>query len=379
MPLDASTALNDTVIYGQDDAHLYTHYFESDGAFQNLVHNFSMQVATNGSEAPGIVGLGLSSTLLQKLYDNGQIAGRTYSLYIGSGMDRAGGVINGSNTFGGYDAGRFTGNVHDYPMKTDNEHPLAVTVADIILNEPNGLIRNLSLFDTAAFPEMKSRPSAFEARITTDQYPMSLPYQLTQNYISRLAAEPSGNPDGSLKLTKPFNGTMTIVLDDGFNVTLSSEVMFNASGISPVAERDQNSTDPFYLSVAWLSQVYLMINYDKYKFHLAQAVPEAKFVMPTTFCPGSTPAAYVLPSKMTMTRAQLVGAILGGVIGGVFIIVMAISGFMWWQRHRMLKAVDAEKAKGKSKMAQFEVQDSSSDGSESGSSQGRKKGWFRRK
>jgi hypothetical protein len=372
--LDSQDALDDEKISGQDTLRLYTHFFETDGAWQTLINNFTLQVAMNGTTEPGVVGMGLSSRVLQGLYDEGLIAGRTYSLYIGSGMDRAGGVINGSNTYGGYDAGRFIEPVHTYQMKPVNKNPLTVRVQDIVLNDSTGLVRNVSLFDPGAFPDMKETPNSFEAQITTDQYPMSFPYQLTQNYISKLSAGPSGNPDGSLKLNKPFNGTMTIKLDDGFEVTIPSDVMYNNSGISPVADRSQNSTEPFYLSVAWLSQVYVMIDYDSYTFHLAQAIAENKYVMPTTFCPKSTPTPYNPPASSTMNRAQLVGICLGGVMGGLFIISIVIALFATWRRKRLTKKVKKELEKGKASkgMTQFQIDDSGSE--ESGSPRPERRG-----
>lgn len=355
--LDSNTTKIYNSTYGDDTIHLYTHFFETDPAFQNVINNYTLEVANAGTISPGIIGMGLSSTLLQELYDNNMIAGRTYSLYIGSGMDRAGGVINGSNTFGGYDAGRFTEPINKYPMNISDANPLSVHVSDIILNDPTGTTRNVSLFDPAAFPSMKSRPDAFEAKLTTDQYPLSLPYDITQNYIKQLAAVPSGNPDGSLALSKPFNGTMTIVLSDGFTVTLPADVMSNASSISPVAARDSHDTEPFYLSVAFLAQVYLMADYDSYQFFLAPAIAEQKAVMPQTFCPKATPAPYNPPRQSGFVQQGLIGAVIGGVFGGLALATFAMCLCVRWKRSRMGKLLEAEAAMGKARMLQFDVDD----------------------
>ncbi|KAF2488357.1 acid protease [Lophium mytilinum] len=347
--------------FGQDDLHLYTHFFESDGASQNLITNYTVEVATNGSAAPGIVGMGYSSTLLQTLYDQNMIAGRTYSLYIGSGMDRAGGVINGSNVFGGYDAGRFKGDVHKYPMRTDDASPFPVTVQDIVISDGGDSTSNISLFDPASFSDLKSRPDPFEARLTTEQYPLSLPYAITQNYIKKLSAGPSGNSDGSLKLNKPFAGTMTIILSDGFTITMPNNVMFNASGISPVAARDENSTEPFLLSVAFLSQVYLMADYDTYQFFLATAIQEQKAVMPRTFCPKSTPVPYIPPKTSSFAHQGMIGAVIGGVVGGIGLICFASCLFLGIRSSRAARkaerAEEEEKARGKATMLQFDIDD----------------------
>ncbi|OCK76380.1 acid protease [Lepidopterella palustris CBS 459.81] len=355
--LDSNMNGSYTGIFGKDDLHLYTHYFETDGASQNIVSNYTLEVATNGSVSPGVIGIGLSSTLLQSLFDEGLIAGRTYSLYVGSGMDRAGGVINGSNTFGGYDAGRFTGLVHKYPMNISDSNPLSVYIQDIVLNDPTGLTQNISLFDPKSFPTLHSRPDAFEAKITTDQYPLSLPYEITQNYIAQLAAIPSGNADGSLKLNKPFNGTMSLILSDGFTITLPADVMFNTSGLSPVAVRDQNSTEPFYFSVAALSQVYLMADFDSYSFYLAQAIAQQQAVMPVTFCPKTTPSPYNPPRQSNFVAQGMIGAVIGGVIGGSGIIGFAICFGLAWARQRAQRKKEKryEEEMARAKTMQFDA------------------------
>ncbi|ORY19117.1 aspartic peptidase domain-containing protein [Clohesyomyces aquaticus] len=348
-----------TGIFGQDDIHLYTHYFETDGASQTLLTNSTIEVAQTGVIAPSIVGIGQSSTVLDDLFARGIIAGRTYSLYIGQGMNRAGGVVNGSNVFGGYDAGRFTGPLHKYPMKLTNMNPMTVRVNDIIITDSNNPTSNISLFDTTKFPSMKTRPNTFEAQITTDQYPLSLPYEITQNFISQLSAEEDNTwGDNSLKLKNPFNGTLSIVLDDGFTVTLPPEVLMNASNITPIQSRKPNSTEPFYLSTAFLGQVYLMADFDSYSFYLAQAVIKNNAVMPETFCPKTTPVAYERPKQSKWVSQGLIGAVIGGVFGGLGLGICAFCFVMALRRRRDEKKLEERLEKGKqAKLAQFEVED----------------------
>ncbi|KAF2198534.1 acid protease [Delitschia confertaspora ATCC 74209] len=350
-----------TGFLARDDIHLYTHFFETDGASQNLVPDSTIEIATSGSISPGIVGMGQTSTLLQSLYDQNLIAGRTYSLYIGSGMDRAGGVVNGSNTFGGFDAGRFTGDVHSYHMDLYRRNPLAVRVKDIVINETPNSKQNISLFDPVKFPSMKSRPDPFTAEITTDQYPLSLPYQLTQNLIKQLSAEKDKDNawgDDSLKLTKPFNGTLSIILEDDFVITLPTEVVYNASGISPIQDRAEESTKPFYLSVAFLTQVYLMADFDTFQFYLATARQKNNAVMPRTFCPKSTPSPYSPPKKSAFTSQGLIGAVVGGLVGGLSLLAFGACLFVGWRRRKDHKRLERELEKGrKARMVQMGVND----------------------
>jgi hypothetical protein len=265
--------------FGQETLRLYTHYFETDGASQTLLENTTIEVAESGSIAPGRVGMGASSTVLRDLAAQDIIVGRTYSLYIGQGFDRAGGAVNGSNVFGGYDSGRFTGVPHKYPMSA-NMNPMSVRIKDVIITDSKDNA-NVSLFDNTVFTDMESRPKKFEAQITTEQFPISLPYQITKNFMDRLGAvEDNTWGDNSLKLKNDFNGTLSIVLEDGFTVTLPAEVLRNASNITPIQGREESSTEPFYLGSAFLGQVYLMADYESKNFFLAPAVQKNNMVMP---------------------------------------------------------------------------------------------------
>ncbi|KAH7396228.1 aspartic peptidase domain-containing protein [Pyrenochaeta sp. MPI-SDFR-AT-0127] len=344
--------------FGQETVRLYTHFFETDGASQTLLENSTIQVAERGSITPARVGVGSSSTLLRDLAGRDMIAGKTYSLYIGQGFDRAGGAVNGSNVFGGYDSGRFTGVPHKYPMNIANVNPMSVRIKDIIITNSKDNA-NVSLFDNAVFTDMKSRPEDFEAQITTEQFPISMPYQLTKNFIARLGAEKDNTwGDNSLKLKNAFNGTLSIVLEDGFTVTLPPQVLMNASNITPIQDRDEKSTAPFYLGAAFLTQVYLMADFESNNFFLAPAVQKNNMVMPQTFCPKSTPVAYERPQQNQWQRQGLIGAVLGGVIGGMGIIAALYCLWVTWMRKKDERKLKRELKKNqKQKMAQMDIEE----------------------
>ncbi|KAF2402930.1 hypothetical protein EJ06DRAFT_489590 [Trichodelitschia bisporula] len=322
-------------LYGTDTLHLYTHYFDPSPAWQTSLENFTTSLVNSGSSRPGIVGIGSQSTLLARLYQLGLIAGRTYSLYIGSGMDRAGGTVNGSNVFGGYDSGRFKGPVHTYPMDLKSADYLPVTVADIVLEDAAHGLGKRSIMNGGV---------PFEARITTDQYPMRLPAGVTRNFADLLEGEASGESDGSLMLQKPFNGSMTIRLSDGFSVTLPADVVRNASNLSPVEQaQNANYTGPYYLSTAWLSEVYLMLDFEGAQFHLAQALPHGKYVMPRTFCPNSVPVPYGYRTGISRFVATgMIGAVIGGVIGGIALVLAVLAVCVVWRREKARKRAETE-------------------------------------
>jgi Eukaryotic aspartyl protease len=312
--------INETsFIAGRDSIHLYTHYFFTDEPSELIVPDSPVQLVTGGDHRPGVLGIGSSSSILQKLYDLGHIAGRTYSLYIGSAFERAGGKHNGSNVFGGYDGARFTGEVYTYPMDLSSPDYLPVQVTDIIIDHPsNPVHERISI--------VGDHP--FEARITTDRYPMVLPYSVTQQFINKVHAAPAQRSDDfgkSLHLTQPFNGTMTVVLEGGFMVTLPSEAISNPGSISSVVSQSTNYTGPYYLSASWLSQVYLMLDFETQKFHLAQAVPNAPYIQPQTFCPGDTPAP-IKTRNLSMEGGRVhIGAIIGAIIGGASLLLAVLT------------------------------------------------------
>jgi len=346
--------------FGKENLRLYTHYFETEGASQTLIQNSTIEVATQGSIVPARVGLGMSSTVLNDLAAQELIVGKTYSLYIGHGFKRAGGAVNGSNVFGGYDSGRFTGPVHKYPMNPANVNPMSVRIKDIFIIEANDN-SNVSLFDNAAFPEMKSRAAGFEAQITTEQFPFSLPYQITRNFMARTGAEKDKDNtwgDNSLRMKNAFNGTLSIVMEDGFTVTIPPEVLMNKTNITPIQERNEDSKAPFHLGTAFLAQVYLMADFEMKNFFLAEAVQKNNAVMPVSFCPKTTPQAYKRPAQSEWQRQGLIGAVVGGVVGGMGCLAALYCLLMVFYRKRDEHKLRKELKKNeKTKMAQFDIEE----------------------
>ena len=332
--LDSSPLSNDS-IRGTDDLHLWVHYFDPGPAVSVVnVTATPVEYVRSGEQLPNIVGLGSASTLMQSLVDQEHISARTFSLMYGDGFPRAGtGPYNGSLTFGGYDSARIAGRVHTYPMDMSQADFMPVTVQDIVLEDSsNSTMRNWSIMNNGA---------TFEARITTDQYPMRLPAAVTRNFANILRATPSNDEDGSLQ-APGFAGVMRIRLSDGFEITLPSEsVVVPSSGLTPIQDNSDDN-GPFYLSIAWLSQVLLTLDYDAQQFHLAQAILNDTYIVPTTLCAGATPTPFNYGAKnSSFVKNGLVGAVFGGVIAGVAAAVAVIWTFFAWRRHRLMKEQQA--------------------------------------
>ncbi|KAK6384900.1 hypothetical protein LTS17_002463 [Exophiala oligosperma] len=325
--LDVLGSIAATVVESAFDTfNLFTHYFDPSPPNLTTVSKFPVTVLSNYSAKTtpwfgpaGLVGLGPSSTLLRHLYDLNLVSSRSFGLYMGTAYDQSNGAINGSLTLGGYDSGRFEGEVYNFTIAEPNpdadRSPFKVLVTQITLDAGNG-----------SKTELLDR---FDAYITTSQYPLSLPLGVTKKLADITGASPSNDAEDVLRLPPDFDGILTITLEGGLNLTYDSEWLRNVSNNSPISASplsstspDNNSsstTKPNVLGSAFLSNVYFMANYDSHPptFQLASALPHGLYVQTKTLCPDTLPVAAQTTNVSPFGRAGLTGAIVGGVIGGI--------------------------------------------------------------
>ena len=227
-------------------------------------------------------------------------------------------------------------------MTAGSSDYLRVQVADVIIDhgsEDHAAQRRLSV--------MADGPP-FEAVLTTDRYPMLLPARVTRKLMANLHASPAANSttDASLHFRAPYNGTVTIVLADGFSVTLPPDILSNPRNVSSFAAppASPDYAGPYYLSAAWLSQVYLMLDFEARRFHLAPAVETPSHVMSTTWCPGTVPDPDMRDMPSGFAVKGLVGAILGGVFGLAAVASIAVFAALHFRRRRRAAAAEREAA-----------------------------------
>ena len=194
--LDASGAITQDLATveetGRVTLNIFTHYFDPSPPELLQLPNYPLTILSNYSSASspwfgpaGLLGLGSSSILLTLLHSANLIASRSFGLYVGTAYQRAGGAVNGSLTLGGYDSGRFTGDAVRYDLSPPapnarDPSPYKVQVASV------------SLTDTAndnATTILSSAP--FDAYLTTSQYEMSLPDDITQSFVEATSAVPA--------------------------------------------------------------------------------------------------------------------------------------------------------------------------------------------
>ena len=318
-----------------DTYNLFTHYFDPSPPNLTTIPQFPLTVLSNYSAnaspwfgPAGLVGLGPSSVLLQRLYDMSLISSRSFGLYMGTAYQQANGAINGSLTLGGYDSGRFDGDVYNYTISSANSEgahsPFKVTIAQMTLTTADGNTTELS--------------NQFDAYITTSQYALNLPRAVTQQFADSTGAIASNDGLDVLQLPSGFDATLTITLDGGFNVTYDAQWLRNVSNNSPISAAPISSTSANaassqvnLLGTAFLSSIYFMANFDSHppQFQLASALTDAQFVQTQTLCPDTVPTPAPTTNISSFTRAGLTGAIIGGVIGG-----MGLTFVFWFTLRR---------------------------------------------
>ncbi|KAK4938355.1 hypothetical protein LTR10_021154 [Elasticomyces elasticus] len=319
--LDSLGSIPATVLEtAYDTYNLFTHYFDPSPPNLTTISQFPLTVLSNYSAnaspwfgPAGLLGLGPSSVLLQRLYDMDLISSRSFGLYMGTAYQQANGVINGSLTLGGYDSGRFGGDVYNYTISSANSDgahsPFKVTIAQMTLTTADGNTTELS--------------NQFDAYITTSQYALNLPSAVTQQFADVTGATPSIDGLDVLQLPSGFDATLTITLAGGFNVTYDAQWLRNVSNNSPISaapiSSNATSSQTNLLGTAFLSSVYFMANYDSHppNFQLASALADAQYVQTQTLCPDTVPTPASTTNIPSFTRAGLTGAIIGGVVGGM--------------------------------------------------------------
>lgn len=306
--------------YGQESLNLFTHYMDPSPATKYVVENHPVTVLSDytSDQDPffnsGSLGLGTSSTLLKQLVDIGKIGRKVVGLYLGTAYPRAGGSQNGSMVLGGYDAGRIDGDVHEYPQADildARASPFKVHVKQMSVVTQDGSSIGLVIDE------------GFDGYISTSQYALELPQPVLSRLSTALRGSPANDAENVLQLAEPFAGNVTITLGDGYEITYPSEWVSNASNITPFSADTLSSNDtadearPLVFGTAFLHHLYMTIDYDAATFSLANARMYNNYVQPRSLCPDTLPIALGPPKMNRFIRTGMIGAILGGIIGGV--------------------------------------------------------------
>lgn len=332
---------NFNVTYGQDTLNMYTHFFDPSPPTEFRIPNHPLTILSDATDVQdiffdsGSLGLGPSSTAVQQLLADGRIHRNVVSMYLGTAYPRAGGTQNGSIVVGGYDAGRFTGVPHKYDFGT--VAPLKVSVKQLALVTEDGTSVALVTDD------------GFDGYISTDQYPIELPQDVLQMLATAIGASPASNSDNSLVAKEPFNGNLTFTLEDGYEITFPSQWITNASNITPFSASNlQNGTShsttsqPLIFGAAFLHHLYMTIDYDSSALYLADAKVYDNYVQPASLCADTIPLTAATPKLSKFIQSGLIGAIIGTLVGGTFLICIA---FYFWRKRAQRKMLQSNHGK----------------------------------
>lgn len=334
--LDASTSDIPATLaeYAIDTFHLFVHYFDPSPPIDFPVPDLTVTVLSNYSSPStpwfgpaGLLGLGPSSTILNTALDLGLISTRSYGLYMGTYYNEANGLINGSLTLGGYDSGRFQGDVHNYSVGVPNpdahNSPFSLTVSQMTLINDDGDETNLLTEE-------------FQASLTSHQYEINLPGAALDKFAQETGAEAAND---RYRLPDSFNSSLTVTLSSGLELSFEPEWLKNVSNESPFsttpsdADQANSSTNaPALLGSAFFTHIYMMVNYDAQPeptFYLASALPHGPYVMTRPFCEDTQPAAATSTNISSFAASGMAGAIVGGVIGGI-----GLTFLVWWAVRR---------------------------------------------
>jgi hypothetical protein len=360
---------------GTETMNIFTHYFDPSPPNVTRLTEVPIHVLSNYSSPnspwfgpSGLLGLGQDSTVLTRLHDSDLISSRSFGLFVGTAYPRAGGAINGSLTLGGYDSGRFTDDAVEYELaapaaNSNDPTPYRVQVASVSLTNGNNETTVLS-------------QGQFDAYLTTSQYEVTLPSDITSTFASLTSAAPAGDELASLispnlpaPLTIPsdFSGALTITLTSGLNIIFdtTSGSLRNTSNLSPISSSPSADTPVIpLLGTSALAHLYLTTNYDSTppKFYLNPSAPHGPYVITQPLCANDVPEAYTSPRISSFQRNGTIGAILGGVIGGIgltFAVWWAIRKYFQHREHKRWESMygDGDGGKGKRRIGEERKED----------------------
>ncbi|KAJ9644545.1 hypothetical protein H2201_000319 [Coniosporium apollinis] len=304
----------------------------------DLKHNLRLQnltvaVITEGqNHNAGHLGLGPNSTVLAGLISQGAIHDKGFGLNAGSqSYDKP---RPGSLVLGGYDKANVIGAFREYPMNRssdDRNCPLQLNVVRLVLRRPGQDDVDLS-------PKGVIVPSCIEPY---DNLFRMLPYVLDDFRQNTDWSNDTVVPN-DLYVVEPgllypsnvgFDGSLVFSLEDGWDVEVpNEELQHPLRGLDADGQMQlRNNTtevnifaepallDKAVLGKAFLSQVYLAVDYSKGMFMLAPLLPNAQGSDLVPFSPDSASCS---SGKAGINKGLLIGLI-------VAVCLVAILLLLW--------------------------------------------------
>lgn len=249
--------------------------------------------------------------------------------------------VFGSLILGGYDSTRFTSNTNHFSFTFSSDPSKLLTVGVDSIMATNSLQGTFSLTSGAHFSVIDSTVphlwlpedvcAQFEAAFGLTYDPQTDLYLVNDTIHQQLR---NNNPTITLKLVNSLTGSSANYTDirlpyAAFDLQASYPYYQNATNYFPI-RRAANSTQ-YVLGRTLLQETYLIVDYERANFTLAQAawpdpLPAANIV--TISSPASTSSTSTSSSNLST------GAIVGIAIGAASLILLAILGVLFFRRRR---------------------------------------------
>jgi hypothetical protein len=338
--------IGETVIDGYDTAQFY-------GLPE--IYGFPFEVWSNTrSDNKSGLALGPNSSFIETLLDAELVPSGNFGLFFGSRSQTKG--VDGNLTIGGYDRARVGGSWANFTPQAgyiSNPCPLQVMVKDIRLNNVRG---SFSLFaDSDATVVACVDPLQNQFTFTEKMYDLFA--NLTDHPTNPAMAGGSNFTQQTYPLAnEDLLGTLTVELSNGYKTIIphyelvSQErgtdaegkyAVVNESRIMVAAGTTGTSTldgvEVPILGGVYLSQNYLFVDYESGQFHLAPAVvgemdDQKHDIVPVCGTSGFDASVSSDQGDHQGSKSNA-GAIAGGVVGGLAVIVGGLLIF-WYLRNK---------------------------------------------
>ena len=297
------------------------------------IPSFPLEVWSNqASENKSGLAFGPESSFLDWFLLAKQVPSKVFGIFFGSRSQLQG--IDGNVTIGGYDRARVNGPWTNFSMEArylNSPCPLQVLIKDIRLNIVNG---SFSLFqDPGTTLGMCIDPLQNGFTLTNSMY------DVVANVTRQSGVITSAGQPTYLSSLDGYLGNLSITLANGYETLiphyeLVSQVrgtdsegkysVVDPTRLTMALNYNQNTTVPT-LGGVFLSQNYLLVDYENQMFGLAPAVVgnlgnQAHDIV--TVCNATTSSADT-PKDAKKNTSAIVGGVIGGVIG-----VVILGGFL---------------------------------------------------
>jgi len=259
--------------------------------------------------------------------------------------------VFGSLVLGGYDSTRFTPNANDFSFTFSQDPSRLLTVVVDSIMATNTLQGTFSLTSGAYFSVIDSTVphlwlprdicAEFETAFGLTYDPITELYLVNDTIHQQLLSK---NPTLTFKLVNSLQDTLTNYTNielpyAAFDLQASYPYYPNATNYFPI-RRAENASQ-YVLGRTLLQEAYLIVDYERANFTLAQAVfpdplPAANIVTITS-ANKSTAARPSSSSSSSSSSGLGTGAIAGLVVGVILALVLAILAFLFFFRRRRSK------------------------------------------